>query len=173
LTRAFGSFDGPKEQAYCIISLMKDSKNSFTYTTLYRGPEGIDLGAYRPGVFALEKEWDPYDPYLIESRPFRSEGSTAIVLACDEEKVIAFGTVDKEGQEANLYSAFVSKPYRRQGIYKRLVGERVEIARQMGVEKVTLNAIDTNMAKDWLIEYGFSVVGSSNNGHVDFEMAFQ
>jgi hypothetical protein len=42
-----------------------------------------------------------------------------------------------------------------------------------GVEKVTLNAIDTNMAKDWLIEYGFSVVGSSNNGHVDFEMAFQ
>lgn len=87
------------------------------------------------------------------------------MLVQNEEKTIAFGSIRRlKNGEMNLHSAYVTEPYRGQGIYKRLVTERVEIAQQRGARIVSIFALDTNKAKGWLGKYGFETVDSFGQG---------
>lgn len=149
---------------------MKDSDSSITFATLFAGTEGIDLGNYREGVIALENEWYPgTQPDNEEHVDDQAKNKwTAVVLALNEEHVVGYGSLTQSlrKNEMNLSSAFVTEPFRGQGIYKKLVTDRVEIARQRGAETVRLNAAKTNMAKNWLSEFGFTAVSATNDGSV-------
>ncbi len=153
---------------------MTHEESPFTFTTLLAGKKGVDLGKYTVGVSALEREWYPNEPVVKteDEDTLKSDGCVAVVLALNEERVVGFGTLTQlEDGEMILDSAFVTESFRRRGIYKQLVRERVEIARQQGAESILLAASETNMAKGWIAEFGFSTRESNEDGSwVEFEM---
>ncbi len=155
-----------------MISTEGSSRGDFTFTTLLAGPDGIDLGQYKAGLVALENEWEPQDSEFNEEfiEDSAQHAWKAIILVSNEERVIAYGSMSTlRPEELELDAAFVSEPFRRQGIYKRLVEGRVEIARQMGFKKVAMSTAETNKATGWLSEFGFTTLDSTESWY-DFEM---
>lgn len=148
----------------------------FRVETLSRGENGIDLGKYKDEIVRFSDELFPNENIpmaeVVEGIEYAAAVDwEAIMLAFDGEQAIGYGSVSrlKEGNMA-LDSAYVSPPYRRLGVYSRLIQERVEFARRKGANSVTIEAISSNLAQPSLSKYGFQKINDPDAvGEIRYE----
>jgi ribosomal protein S18 acetylase RimI-like enzyme len=104
--------------------------------------------------------WDEryVEKLAAQLTPKLAAGGT-LLGAFEGEELAGVGVLGGEfiGEPANqleIAFLYVSRPYRRQGVAKRLMDELAEIARARGAEELYISATETESAVGFYLDYG-------------------
>ncbi len=139
--------------------------NAYQIKAFTRTNTGIDLENYKESLVAFFNESFPGNaPGDSEEAidTMTKDACEAILVAVSGDRVVGYGSLNLLDDAGNMEfgEAHVSPSYRRQGIFSQLIDTSLNIAKQKGAKSVSLEAVDTNLAQQSLIDrHGFEKTG--------------